>query len=348
MELETHESEDRCPDYPLYKDHYNLDIKRIYKLSENLNNRFIFQKPREIKSRIYKTNLNIFKPEILNVSYGFLLLEDNPEDNEELNYLTDYFTLPERINANFINNPTPCQYYRKNKETIYKDLKWKSEKDIKTISDYFKFDKYMFDHVKFANNFRISIILKVLEIFKPRKWLDISAGWGDRLLSAILSPYVHYYHSTDPNLELHKHYKEILKRFNVSEKHYNIKKIGFENLKIKDEYYDLIFSSPPFFKTEVYSNNPDDSLVKFSTDRDWYINFFIVSVLKALRGLKIGHYFVLNIKFYGKEGEYLTNKRLMTDLNNIPNLQNCGSFYYYHVHNFKPRELMVFKKIGKI
>lgn len=337
---------DNCSNYPLYQDHYNIDINRIYKLSQNINNHFIFQKPKDIKNKILKTNLNIFKPNVLNDNFNFLLLEDNPEDNQELNYLTDYFTLSERINANFINNPTPCEYYKQNKDEIFKDLNWESEKNIKTIADYFKFDNYMFNHIKFANNFRISIILRVLEIFKPKKWLDISAGWGDRLISAILSPTVKVYHSTDPNLKLHKHYKDIIKKFGVSNKHYVIKKKGFEKLKIKENKYDIVFSSPPFFKTEIYSTDSDDSVVKYSTDKDWYNNFFLVSVHKALKGLKVGHYFVLNIKFYGRDGDYLTNKRLMTDMNNIPNLQNCGSIYYYHIHNYKPRELMIFKKIG--
>ena len=196
--------------YPLYKYYYKPNIEKIYELSKNIKNKFVFNKPTEIKQMINKTNINVFNPYSEQRKYNYVLLEDNYEDNIELNYLTDYFTLEERIKANFINYESPKKYFDKHKEEIEKYLiseGIKGIKNIKTLDEYFTFDKYMFNHTRFTNNFRISIILKILEIFKPKKWLDISAGWGDRLIAAILSPYVKCYNSTDPNLSLHKHYK---------------------------------------------------------------------------------------------------------------------------------------------
>ena len=69
-------------------------------------NKFVFNKPTEIKQMINKTNINVFNPYSEQRKYNYVLLEDNYEDNIELNYLTDYFTLEERIKANFINNST--------------------------------------------------------------------------------------------------------------------------------------------------------------------------------------------------------------------------------------------------
>lgn len=333
--------------YPLYNNYYKFNLSRIIWLSKHIKSKFIFYKPQEIKNKIFKSCINIFNPDKFK-NYGYILLEDNPEDNKELNYLTDYFTLEERIKASFINNKSPIEYFKENKKEIIKNLNLKSINEIVNIDDWFKFDKYMFDHVRFTNNFRISVILKILDVFKPTKWLDISSGWGDRLISAILSPTIKKYYSTDPNLDLHKHYDDIREKFNVSKKDYKIKKTGFEKLKIKDYDFDFIFSSPPFFKTEKYSDYPDDSLVNFDSEKDWYENFLLFSIIKALKHLKVNCYFILNMKFHSNKDSYLSNQRLITDLNKIENLKNCGSIYYFNHHNYKPRELFVFKKLGDI
>ena len=86
--------------YPLYKYYYKPDIEKIYELSKNIKNKFVFNKPIEIKQMINKTNINVFNPYSEQRKYNYVLLEDNYEDNIELNYLTDYFTLEERIKAN--------------------------------------------------------------------------------------------------------------------------------------------------------------------------------------------------------------------------------------------------------
>lgn len=330
-------------DYPLYKYYYKPDIDKIYKLSKFYKNKFVFNKPDEIKYKINKTCINVFKPYGNFKNYSFVLIEDNYEDNKELNYLTDYFTLEERVKANFINNPSPIDYYNKHKKDIEEYLKSKGIHEIKTLDDYYTFDKYMFDNVRFTNNFRISIILRVLDIFKPKKWLDISAGWGDRLISAILYPTVKCYNSTDPNLSLHKHYLDIIKFFNVSKKHYQIKKKGFEDLRLKNNYYDLVFSSPPFFDMETYSNNKNDSLIKYPSELKWYNDFLIVSLLKSFKALKNNHFLVLNISFY-KKSKYLSKDKLINDITKYNHIIHCGSIYYYNKENWKPREFIIFKK----
>ena len=56
---------------------------------------------------------------------------------------------------------------------------------------------------------------------------------------------------------------------------------GFENVEVKKNYYDLVFTSPPFFKLESYTNNKKQSNKNYSTLKEWFENFLIVSVKKA-------------------------------------------------------------------
>ena len=74
--------------YPLYNNYYKFNLSRIIWLSKHIKSKFIFYKPQEIKNKIFKSCINIFNPDKFK-NYGYILLEDNPEDNKELNYLTD-------------------------------------------------------------------------------------------------------------------------------------------------------------------------------------------------------------------------------------------------------------------
>jgi hypothetical protein len=57
--------------------------------------------------------------------------------------------------------------------------------------------------------------LNVLKLFRPRKWLDISAGWGDRLAAAIAYTQLsggdfEKYLGTDPNECLQGGYRAMI------------------------------------------------------------------------------------------------------------------------------------------
>lgn len=335
--------------FPLYKNYYKFDLQHVLKISENPFNEIICNKPRELKdAKLFKTTID--KNGKNGSTWNYMFIKDEHEDNEELNLITDYFTMQNRIEATFIGYDSPIEYFNKNYKKILKELDITCDEinnnklqPIQIILFY----TYMRNHVRFTNNFRISIILRVLDIFKPTKWLDISAGWGDRLISAILYPSVKYYMATDPNLALHEGYKNIIEAFNVNPKQYRIKKKGFEMIKLHDYDYDFVFSSPPFFDIEKYSDNDNDSLVKHKTLEKWYYDFLLYSVIKACKHLKNNAFFVLNIIINNHDNREFSNKKLLDDLKKT-NLLFCGCIYYYSKNNNKPRELMVYKKVEDI
>lgn len=92
--------------------------------------------------------------------------------------------------------------------------------------------------------------LAVLNLFKPKRWLDPTSGWGDRLRVAILSK-IDEYTGIDSNPELVEAYKRILKAY---PSHTKVDMISsrFQNATLKRKKYDLVFTSPPFNMYEVY------------------------------------------------------------------------------------------------
>lgn len=112
--------------------------------------------------------------------------------------MTDYFTEECRIHCNFKKFDSPFEAWNKNKKEL-----------LEQTNDILELRDLMFSRFKMCNNFRITVALTILEIFSPKKWLDISAGWGDRLLAAI-GYGVDRYFSADPNPCLTDKYKEII------------------------------------------------------------------------------------------------------------------------------------------
>ena len=290
-------------EYPYYTLIYKLDKKRIKELIKQ------------------------FKPIIINMPLknSYLIFKDEWSTNYELNQITDLFSEKERVKCTFLHNLSPLDYFTKNKKIL-----------LKKTSDPFELREILYKNVKLCNNFKISVALSVLNHFKPKKWLDISAGWGDRLLSAIFYD-VDLYFSCDPNQDLHPCYQKMIKTF-VPKKKQNqfiIHKTGFEITPIPYRDFDIVFSSPPFFDLETYSKYNDNSLIKYKTSNSWYKNFLLKSLEKAIESLKIGGHIVLYIGYFKEINQ-------MQDFLIKKGMKYLGIMYFYDT---KPRGMYVYKKI---
>jgi hypothetical protein len=256
-------------DYPLYKNNYILNVNNIIDIVNNF--KINIKKVKDIKT------LENYRVLIKYKNKYYFIIYDKWSDNLELNNLTDYFSESVRIKCKVINNKSPIDYWNKNKYYL-----------LSKKLNYIQLNNILYKHIKFCSNFRISVVITILKHFKVKKYLDISAGWGDRLLGAILSN-VKYYCACDPNLDLIQSYKEIIETFvkdPKKRKNYNIISEGFEIANIPEKNYDMCFSSPPFFDQEIYSNHKDDSYKKYNNVTKWLKNFYIKSILKAYNLLK--------------------------------------------------------------
>lgn len=325
--------------YPLYKNNYKLNPSRIHTIVKSLPTQLkvLHSPPTSYKN--YSPN-KFQTLELSKNQKSYYIIKSTWNDNLELNSLTDYFTEPCRIQCTFKKNISPLEYWNKNKSTIIASLKKKHLK----INNY-NLREEMYLRNKPCNNFRISVCLEVLKLFKPKKWLDISAGWGDRLLSALLYTPLELYCGVDPNPCLHPYYKEMIKTFNSTQKketkqrEFILIQDGFETAKLPNTKFDLVFSSPPFFDLEIYSNAKADSLTKYQGNgaEGWFNGFLMPSLYKAQEYLENGGHLVL----YMGEAQGTTYIPKMIDLMDA-RMHNTGMFYY--TDGAKIREFFCWRK----
>lgn len=315
-----------CIIYPYYNIYYKFDKKHILQIIKNF-------KPviyNEIPQNMRKFSFDKYDYSN-NLDSSYFIIKDDWKKNEELNNITDYFSESVRVKCSFANSLCPLVYWENNKvEILENTIKKYKELNIHNIRE------YLFEKTRFCNNFRISVGITVLNHFKPKKWLDISSGWGDRLLCALLYK-IERYVSTDPNKDLHPCYNKIIETFVPKAKRnkITIHEKGFEDIDLKDEMFDIVFSSPPFFTLEKYSAYENNSITHYKDEKTWCTQFFIKSLIKCYNHLEKDGHMIL----YMGGSPYVFDQ--MFKLNNVMSYK--GVIYFY---DNKPRAMYVWKKLN--
>lgn len=127
------------------------------------------------------------------------------------------------------------------------------------------------------------------------KILNPCAGWGGRLLgiASCLFKDIEYV-ETDPST---KTYNGLVKlkqflRLGDNYKQYNL---PFEDLEVKKNHFDFVFTSPPYFDTEQYADEETQSYKRNETYDAWKENFLFVMIDKIIYCMKDGAVCMLNV-----------------------------------------------------
>lgn len=155
-------------------------------------------------------------------------------------------------------------------------------------------DKLMWEKVRGCGTFRPSLMTGWAKKLLATSILDFSAGWQDRLIGAIAAgiPYV----GVDPNLELVDSFNDIVERFAPdSGDKYILVPEPFQTCELPDRMYDFVFTSPPYFDLEEYSNDSTQSVRPGDSVNDWLIAFMFPSLDKAWGALSVGGHMMLAI-----------------------------------------------------
>lgn len=149
-----------------------------------------------------------------------------------------------------------------------------------------------------VSNFRPTIAKWVYEKFCPKDGivLDPCAGYGGRLLG-FLSSGAKKYFGVDPNEDSFngnmKMAEKILSLF-PTKKSVELSLMPFEEYQ-PDVYFDLVFTSPPYFNVEKYDDfNKTQSYVRYP-EYDLWVNGFLKTLIeRSHMFLKKGGHFVIN------------------------------------------------------
>jgi len=211
---------------------------------------------------------------------------------------------------------------------------WESDKLlIRTINKCFKYSSdfpnfgnlssliKMVSGVQCVSNFKPEVAKYLYEKFninnKNINFFDFSMGYGGRLTGALASRNVNEYVGVDVNKQNFPQYKKLYETykqqsninnivtFDCPAEDFNIdnnivleNKITNEEINISKykDYFDIVFSSPPYFTKEQYSDDENQSCNKFGDSLDSWINGFLKHVINNMYKItKPGGYFIINI-----------------------------------------------------
>ena len=161
-------------------------------------------------------------------------------------------------------------------------------------------------------NFRPATAKALYELYggSDCKVLDTSSGFGGRLLGFFTAKNTSEYVGIDPNTadSCNKFIDFMRMRFEINKKAY-VNKIGSEDFTIEnypqyENYFDISFTSPPYFNIERYSDDETQSHIKFNTYDLWVDGFYRNTIYNSCNALKLDGTFAINISWLDNIKEY--------------------------------------------
>lgn len=228
-----------------------------------------------------------------------LVISVNDSNYDAYDNISDYFTETTRVRCKRNDQQLSShEYWQNNKQKV-------TDHAIKMFGSATPFNlrEALYDLHYECTTFRPSLIVGFIKMFNSQSVLDISVGWGDRLIGCIAYGQNNnqeiQYVGTDP-ADMHDDYKKIIEFFAGTTDKYITIKSPFETAVLPKRNYDLVFSSPPFFDLELYIG--DNQSYHNRTLQQWFDDFLMVSLKKAYDALIPSGHMVLYISdVYNRE-----------------------------------------------
>lgn len=238
---------------------------------------------------------------------SYLLFDTSEHDYWNINILTDLFVEAVRLKCVVSGFDSVHDLWHKNKKLQTEVLKLTNgSKDPRELREAL----YSIKWVKECSLYKPTLAYTFIKYFNAKKVLDLSAGWGDRLLGAMAAG-VQVYHGYDPNMDMKEHYNKMIDMFKKDNQDIRVMNQPMDEVNVLTEYYDLFHTSPPFFDKEIYSLEKTQSTSKYKTLDDWLTLFLFEYVKKGWAGLIKGGTFTIyiadtpTIKICDKMNDYI-------------------------------------------
>ncbi len=312
----------------------NNEFEKEFKkegLPESFN--YFFKKNNNFKNVNKKMDENIdFK-----LPYEIIIQDIDIIDNyRKIVTLTDYFQYIQRLQCVVLNNEIPYRYIEKNLRKLYDNYFYHLDKiyekgyeypkkSIKEIiqkiqnkefneNDFYGlvnptlFEFSLQKKIKICTLYKSYLMKLWIQIFNAKNILDLSSGWGDRLLASLsVQNEIETYIGIDPNMSLMEGYNRMIEEFcesNNRNKYILLQeqseKVDYKKLNKK---FDLVFWSPPFFNLETYVTNESkknkklQSINEYKMYEVWEDEFIIKTLKNVVPNMKKNGIFLFYIGF---------------------------------------------------
>lgn len=214
------------------------------------------------------------------------------------NAMVDFFTLKERLNTRGKYNTSYYEFVKniewfKEKQfvtnllTFYEDVKNKNN----TKNEHVVLKEVYNIGISSINIFRPLVAMDLYKRFNPVTVLDFTCGWGGRLVGACALNVPNYI-GIDINQNLESPYADMCQFLNANSatriQMFFEDAVAFDYAAIE---YDMVFTSPPYYFIEKYSNNRSYGGSKDEMNKQFYEPLF----MKSYRHLKVGGHYCLNV-----------------------------------------------------
>ena len=226
-------------------------------------------------------------------------------NNIGANILTQFF--PEILDVVKSGKASPRDFFKDDKRLLGY---------CRTVLKYCTSPLEMFKMMSFRGssrcyNFRPATAKALYELYGKDncKVLDTSSGFGGRLLGFFTAKNTSEYVGIDPNTaDSCNKFILYMSRYFTNKKAY-VNKIGSEDFTIEsypqyENYFDISFTSPPYFNIERYSDDITQSHVKFNTYDLWIDGFYRNTIYNSCNSLKLDGVFAVNISWVDNIKEY--------------------------------------------
>tara|TARA_R100000935_G_scaffold14287_1_gene28638 strand:+ start:151 stop:1161 length:1011 start_codon:yes stop_codon:yes gene_type:complete len=227
------------------------------------------------------------------------------------NKSSNFYHWQSRVACDSLTAPSPIRawYDQKLRKNIENSIYYKdSHKSALTMRGYV------------PSQFRPSAAKCLYSIFEAKRIYDPCGGWGDRL-SAAMSVDADFYYCRDVNPLVFTGYALQQQTF-LTKTNLSFEYRGSEIDCPEEDYFDFIFTSPPYYKIEKYQGDMQ-SHTKFKKFNDWMTEFLYPMVTFAWDSLQKNGVLALNISDCYANHEYNRICQPLIDYC-LSSLSNCS------------------------
>ena len=188
-----------------------------------------------------------------------------------------------------------------------------------------------------CSQFKPNIAKCIYDYFESENVLYFSMGWGDRLAGFYASNTGCEYVGIDPRTVNHEIYEQQRNYYETNTGFFEDRKTSnficdaAEDVDLThySEYFDTIFTSPPYFDVERYDDESTQSWIRHKNINDWNEKFLHVALENVWSTLKPNGYLLVNISDISKRsttGTPVEFKEICNPMNNFLSNLPCSDY----------------------